>query len=211
MRVVRLEAVGELHVREVEGQPPAGDELLVRMEACGICGTDRHILRGEYPARLPVTLGHELAGEVVATGTEAALPAGTRIAVDPNIACGSCRECRRGDVCLCPRRVALGVDLDGGLAEYAVVPASQAYPLPPDVPAEWAALCEPLACCLRGLDRVGIRPGMSVAVLGGGVIGQLMVQLARLAGAITIILATRQAGRRALAESLGATARWPKA
>jgi L-iditol 2-dehydrogenase len=211
MRAVRLEAVEELRVCEVEERPLAGDELLVRVEACGICGTNRHILRGEYPAQLPVTLGHEFAGAVVATGAEAALPVGTRIAVDPNIACGSCRECRRGDVCLCPRRVALGVDLDGGLAEYAVVPASQAYPLPPDVPAEWGALCEPLACCLRGLDLAGIRPGMSVAILDGGVIGQLMVQLARLAGAITIILATRQAGRRALAESLGATARWPKA
>jgi 2-desacetyl-2-hydroxyethyl bacteriochlorophyllide A dehydrogenase len=206
MRAVRLEGVGELHVHEVEQRPPAAHELVVRVEACGICGTDRHILRGEYPAHLPVTLGHEFAGEVVVTGIEAALPVGTRIAVDPNIACGSCRECRRGDVCLCPRRVALGVDLDGGLAEYAVVPASQAYPLPPDVPAEWGALCEPLACCLRGLDLAGIRPGMSVAILGGGVIGQLMVQLARLAGAVTIILATRQAGRRALAESLGATA-----
>jgi threonine dehydrogenase-like Zn-dependent dehydrogenase len=200
MRAVRLEAVGELHVREVEERPPAGDELLVRVEACGICGTDRHILHGEYPAHLPVTLGHEFAGEVVATGAEAALPVRTRIAVDPNITCGICHECRRGDVCLCPRRVALGVDLDGGLAEYAVVPASQAYPLPPDVPAEWGALCEPLACCLRGLDLAGIRPGMSVAILGGGVIGQLMVQLARLAGAVTIILATRPAG-----------ARWPKA
>jgi L-iditol 2-dehydrogenase len=124
MRAVRLEAVEELRVCEVEERPPAGDELLVRVEACGICGTDRHILRGEYPAQLPVTLGHEFAGEVVATGAEAALPVGTRIAVDPNIACGSCRECRRGDVCLCPRRVALGVDLDGGLAEYTVVRAS---------------------------------------------------------------------------------------
>jgi hypothetical protein len=122
--------------------------------------------------------------------------------VDPNIACGNCRACRRGDVCLCPHRVALGVDLDGGLAEYAVVPAAQAYPLPPGVPAEWGALCEPLACCLRGLDQAGIRPGMSVAILGGGVNGQLMVQLARLAGAVTVILATRQAGRRALAERL---------
>jgi L-iditol 2-dehydrogenase len=122
MRAVRQETVGELHVREVEERPPGARELVVRVEACGICGTDRHILRGEYPAHLPVTLGHEFAGEVVAMGAQVALPVGTRIAVDPNIACGRCRECRRGDVCLCPRHVALGVDLDGGLAEYAVFP-----------------------------------------------------------------------------------------
>jgi L-iditol 2-dehydrogenase len=79
--------------------------------------TDRHILRGEYPARLPVTLGPGFAGEVAATGAEAALQVGTRIAVEPNSACGICHECRRGDVCLCLRRVALGVDLDGGLGD----------------------------------------------------------------------------------------------
>jgi threonine dehydrogenase-like Zn-dependent dehydrogenase len=129
-----------------------------------------------------------------------------RVTVDPNISCGRCRECRRGDVALCPHRVALGVDLDGGLATLVRVPASQIYPLPDTMPMEWGALCEPLACCLHGLDLVGLRPGMSVAVLGGGVIGQLMVQLARLAGATTIVLITRQASRRALAERLGATA-----
>jgi threonine dehydrogenase-like Zn-dependent dehydrogenase len=101
--------------------------------------------------------------------------------------------------------VALGVDLDGGLADYALVPATQIYPLPDNVPMTYGALCEPLACCLHGLDLARIQPGMSVAVLGGGVIGQLMVQLARLAGATSVVLITRQAGRRTLAETLGAT------
>lgn len=209
MRAVRLERVGELCVRGLAEPEPGAGEALVRVEACGVCGTDRHILRGDYPAALPVTLGHEFAGTIVAmgaSGPDTGLTVGTRVAVDPNIACGRCPACRRGDVTLCERRVALGVDLDGGLAEYALVPAAQAYPLPDGVPAEWGALCEPLACCLRALDLAAIAPGMRVVILGGGVIGQLMTQLARLAGATSVILSTRQASRRQLAEDLGATA-----
>lgn len=232
MRAARLAAPGRLRVEEIDAPSPGPGEVLLRAEACGICGTDRHIVRGEYPSALPVTLGHEFAGVIVAAApvtdiasstatadVAASLPmavdavrgagvpaVGTRVAVDPNIACGVCRECRRGDPCLCPRRVALGVDLDGGLAEYVRVPLSQVYALPPGVPAAWGALCEPLACCLHGLDLAAIRPGMSVVVVGGGVIGQLMVQLARLASATAVILSTRQAARRRLAEELGATA-----
>lgn len=206
MRAVRLNAVRDVRARAVEQRAPGPDEVVLQVEACGVCGTDRHMVHGDYPASLPVTLGHEFAGVVVGSGPGDRPAAGTRVAVDPNISCGRCRACRRGDVALCPHRVALGVDLDGGLAEYAVVPVSQVYPLPSGVPAAYGALCEPLACCLRALDLASIAPGMSVAVLGGGVIGQLMVQLARLAGASTVVLATRQAGRRVLAERLGATA-----
>ena len=206
MRAARVEGIDSLHVRQVAEPEPGPGEVVVRVEACGICGTDRHILRGEYPAAPPVTLGHEFAGTVAAAGPGARLAVGTRVAVDPNIACGLCRECRRGDVCLCARRVALGVDRDGGLAEYALVPETQAYQLPPTMPIEWGALCEPLACCLRGLDLAAIQPGASVVVLGGGFIGQLMAQLARLAGATTVVLVTRQESRHRLAEALGATA-----
>jgi L-iditol 2-dehydrogenase len=206
MQAVRLDAVRNVNTREAEQRAPGPDEVVLRVEACGVCGTDRHMVQGEYPAILPVTLGHEFAGVVIRGGAGTESLAGSRVAVDPNISCGRCRACRRGDVALCPNRVALGVDLDGGLAEYAIVPVSQVYPLPPGVPATYGALCEPLACCLRAMDLASIAPGMSVAVLGGGIIGQLMVQLARLSGAGAVVLATRQAGRRALAERLGATA-----
>ncbi len=211
MRAARLEAVESLHVRDVPEPALRSGEVLLRVEACGVCGTDRHILHGEYSSALPVTLGHEFAGTIVAAGEGAGHAAGTRAAVDPNIACGVCRECQRGEVCLCPNRLALGVDLDGGLAELVAVPVQQVYPLPDGVPAEWGALCEPLACCLHALDLAHVRPGMRVVVLGGGVIGQLMVQLARLAGATTVVLVTRQAARRALAERLGATATYDPA
>lgn len=205
MRALRLLAIGDLRVQDLDDPSYGDDTVLVRVGACGICGTDRHIFRGEAPARAPVTLGHEFAGTVVGGGG-ASLAPGTRVAIDPNIPCGLCAECRRGEVALCPNRVALGVDLDGGMAEYARAPRSQVYPLPEGMPLEYGALCEPLACCLRGIDLATIQPGMRVIVLGGGVIGQLMVQLARLAGARAVALITRQPGRRALAERLGATA-----
>jgi threonine dehydrogenase-like Zn-dependent dehydrogenase len=164
------------------------------------------MFHGEYPTALPVTLGHEFAGIVEAVGEGAGrLPVGTLITADPNIACGYCAACRSGRPNLCHNLVAIGVFRDGGFADYVLVPEGQAFELPPDLPPVHGAFSEPLACCLHGLDVARIQPGMSVAVLGGGVIGLLMVQLARLAGAETIILSTRQAARRALALELGAT------
>lgn len=206
MQAVQLRELGELVLDEID-EPVAGEgELLVKVEVCGLCGSDRHIIEGEYPSSPPVTLGHEFGGTVVDAGPSTSLPVGARVTVDPNISCGACVECRLGRVSYCSAQLALGVQLNGGLAEYVVVPEKQAYELPSDLPITHAAFCEPIACCLRGLDLAAIRPGDSVAVFGGGVIGQLMVQLARLAGASTVVLSTRQASRRELAEQLGATA-----
>ncbi|RWB27741.1 MAG: iditol 2-dehydrogenase [Mesorhizobium sp.] len=207
MKAVRLEGVGNIALREV-GKPAAGpDDLLVRIEACGVCGTDRHLFHGEFPCMPPVTLGHEFSGIVEAIGTAVSgFSVGDRVTGDPNIACGSCPHCRAGRFNLCHNLIAIGIRRDGGFAEYVVLPQKQAFSLPKDLKPTHGAFCEPLGCCLHGLDLAQIRPGSSVAVLGGGVIGLLTVQLARLAGATTIILSTRQASRRALAEELGATA-----
>ncbi|MER9230624.1 zinc-dependent alcohol dehydrogenase family protein [Mesorhizobium sp. M0622] len=207
MKAVRLERVGGLAVREVE-KPTAGpDELLVRIEACGVCGTDRHLFHGEFPCTPPVTLGHEFSGIVEAIGSAVSgFSAGDRVTGDPNIACGRCAHCQAGRVNLCGNLRAIGIHRDGGFAEYLVLPQKQAFVLPGNLKPTHGAFCEPLGCCLHGVDLAAIRPGSSVAVLGGGVIGLLTVQLAKLAGATTIILSTRQASRRALAEQLGATA-----
>ncbi len=204
MRAARLEAISRLAVSELAEPLEKPGHVIMRVGACGVCGTDRHILHGDYASALPVTLGHEFAGAIASAPANSKLTAGTVAAVDPNICCGACPSCRRGDPCLCPHRIALGVDIDGGLAELVSVPETQVYPLPIGMPVEYGALCEPLACCLRALDLAGIEPGMSVVVVGGGVIGLLMVQLARLAGATRIILVTRQASRRALARRFGA-------
>jgi L-iditol 2-dehydrogenase len=207
MKAVRLEGVGSIVLREVN-KPVAGPgDLLVRIEACGVCGTDRHLFHGEFPCTPPVTLGHEFSGIVEAIGTAVSgFSVGERVTGDPNIACGRCPHCHAGRINLCHNLVAIGIRRDGGFAEYVVLPQKQAFLLPNDLRPTHGAFCEPLGCCLHGVDLAQVRPGSSVAVLGGGVIGLLTVQLARLAGATTIILSTRQASRRALAKELGATA-----
>ena len=207
MRALRLEAVGKLFVREVEGPGPGPDDLLVRVEACGICGTDRHLFLGEFPSRPPVTIGHEFAGIVEAVGSNVTgFKVGDRVTGDPNIACGRCPQCSAGRVNLCRNLVAIGIHRDGGMAEYVTLPYKQAFILPADLDPVHGAFCEPLACCLHGVDLAEIKTGSSVVVLGGGVIGLLTVQLARLAGATTVVLSTRQEAKRRMAERLGATA-----
>jgi len=206
MKAARLVRPGLMQVEEV-ARPVAGPgEVLVRIEAAGVCGSDRHMFRGEYPTAWPVTLGHEFCGVVEAVGEGVArLRVGDRVTADPNIGCGHCEACRAGRVNLCASLQAIGVTRNGGFAEFAVMPAAQAIELPADLDPLLGAFSEPLACCLHGLDVARIRPGDSVAVFGGGVIGLLMVQLARLAGAASVVLVTRQAPRRVLAMTLGAT------
>ncbi|OJF96776.1 zinc-dependent alcohol dehydrogenase family protein [Pararhizobium antarcticum] len=207
MKAVRLESIGEIFVREVEKPVPGPDDLLVRVEACGICGTDRHLLHGEFPSKPPLTLGHEFCGIVEAMGSGVTgFSLGARITGDPNISCGRCPQCLAGRVNLCHNLKAIGIARDGGFADYVIVPQKQAFEIPLTLDPVHGAFCEPLACCLHGVDMASIKAGSSVVVLGGGVIGLLTVQLARLAGATTVILSTRQQSRRALAEEIGATA-----
>ena len=207
MKAMRLESIGNLFTREVTKPAPGPDDLLVRVEACGICGTDRHLLLGEFPSTPPVTLGHEFCGIIEAIGSDVkSFSLGDRITGDPNISCGRCPQCMNGRVNLCRNLRAIGIHSDGGFADYVIVPQKQAFTLPPGLDPVHGAFCEPLACCLHGIDIAEIRAGSSVVVLGGGVIGLLTVQLAKLAGATTVILSTRQAAKRRLAEEIGATA-----
>lgn len=207
MQAARLEAIGEIVVREVENPSPGPEDLLVRVEACGICGTDRHLLFGEFPSTPPVTLGHEFSGVIEAVGGQVSgFVIGQRVTGNPNIHCGRCDQCQVNRVNLCRNLRAIGIHRDGGFADYVIVPQKQAYLLPEGLNPLHGAFCEPLACCLHGVDMAQIRTGASVIVLGGGVIGLLTVQLARLAGAAQVVLVTRQASKRKLAEELGATA-----
>jgi L-iditol 2-dehydrogenase len=203
MRAVRLHAVGQIAAVELPDPSPGPGEILVRVMAAGICGTDRHLFKGEFPCAPPVTLGHEFSGEVVALGQGVTLPLGTLVTCDPNIACGACDQCLRGRTNLCLHNVAIGIHRDGGFAGLAVIPAHRAIPVPGLDPRH-AAFAEPLACTLHGLDLGAPIPGERVIVLGGGVIGLLAVQLARNAGA-EVTLVTRHPAKRALALAIGAT------
>lgn len=205
MQAIRLCAVGDVRAVEVPLTAPGLGEVQVRVEAAGICGTDRHLYMGEFPSRPPVTLGHEFCGIVTAVGEGVDLPPGERVTCDPNDWCGTCPACRRGRVNLCENNVATGIHRDGGFAEFATFPARRAYLLPADMDPRHGAFCEPLACTLHGVDIGAPQPGERVIVIGGGVIGMLALQLARLAGAETLML-TRQPSKRAVAERLGAVA-----
>ncbi|KQS75335.1 iditol 2-dehydrogenase [Rhizobium sp. Leaf384] len=207
MKALFLDAVGQFALRDTSMPEPGPHDLLVRVEACGICGTDRHLFLGEFPAKPPVTLGHEFSGIIEAVGARVSgFAPGMRVTGDPNIACGRCPECHRGRVNLCHHLQAIGIHRNGGFADYVLLPETQAFALPPSLDPLHGAFCEPLACCLHGVDLAEIKPGASVIVIGGGVIGLLVVQLARLAGATEVVLLTRSESKRRLAEGLGATA-----
>ena len=203
MQATRLHAVRDLRTVEVPVPAPAAGEILVRVEAAGICGTDRHLTNGEFPCKPPVTLGHEIAGVVVGLGAGVTLAEGARVTCDPNDWCGHCDACLRGRVNLCANNVATGIHRDGGFAEFVAFPARKAVVLPETLDPRHAAFCEPLACTLHGIDIGAPRPGERVLILGGGVIGLLALQLARLAGA-EVMLLTRHPAKRALGVSLGA-------
>lgn len=189
---------------------PGEGQVLVKVSACGVCGTDVHIYhggKGSAEVVPPVILGHEFSGHIVKLGSGVTgLEEGQLITVDPNIYCGKCRPCRQGQKQMCHHMRAVGVNMDGGFADYCLVPYAQCVPVPEGTDPELAALAEPLACCLHGIDRVGIRPGENVLVIGGGTIGQIMLQLARLAGAARVVLSEPVEIRRELAVRLGADA-----
>jgi L-iditol 2-dehydrogenase len=180
--------------------------VLIRVRTCGVCGTDNSLYKGEYPARYPVVIGHEFAGEIVEAGSAVrGLAAGDRVTVDPNKVCHSCPYCQSGNEHLCEHLSSMGVHRDGADAELCVMPATNVYRLPDGLRDEEAAFTEPLACAVHGVDLAGVRLGDTVLIVGGGPMGNLITQCAAHAGASTIIVSEPIALRRDLAREHGAT------
>ncbi len=204
MKAALFERPHQLNIVRRDIRRLAPNEVLVRVGACGICGTDIHIVEGTSRSTPPVVLGHEYAGIVEDHGMVDDVENGAPVAIDPNIACGRCFYCRRGLVHLCENLRALGVDIDGGMAEFCVVPADQLHRLPAGMSAEEGALIEPVSCAVHGVDKAGIRSGDTVVVIGGGTIGLVMLQLVRNAGASSVIVVEPVEQKRALARELGA-------
>jgi len=189
--------------------PEVGErDVLVRVAACGICGTDVHIYhgsKGSTDVKPPVVLGHEFAGVVEKTGSlVTSIKPGDHVTVDPNIYCGKCHFCQIGKKQMCQNLYAIGVNRDGGFGEYCLVPETQCYQLDKKVPLKYGAMTEPLACCVHGIDRAKIQPGSTVCVIGGGAIGLIMVQLAKMSGASKVILSEPVAMRREIGMKVGA-------
>lgn len=206
---------GTPEIKVVERARPAikPNEALLRVEACGVCGTDLRILRAGHqriPAGESRILGHELSGVIEDVGAAVTgLKAGTRVALAPNMGCGHCEMCVRGFTNLCPDYTSFGVVIDGGFAEYMLITAEaitqgNIYPLPDNVSFHEAAMNEPLACCFHGLNACRVQPGDDMLVIGMGSIGLMTMQLGRLMGARRIITANTSSYRRELSLELGA-------
>ncbi len=205
MKAIVFQEVNKMEIMEREIPVPGPRQVLIRVKACGICGTDPHILHGVYDAAFPLIPGHEASGEVVEVGMECCrLKAGDRVTVDPNVGCGHCDFCHRGMVHLCKYQKPFGVFQDGGFAEYAVIDETHAYKIPDNMSYEAAAMVEPAACALRGLQMSGVGPGSTVLIHGVGPMGLLNLQWMRAAGATTLIVSDPQENRRELALELGA-------
>jgi len=204
-----FEGEGRLVVREVPDPVPSRDEVLIEVEACGICGSDVQIINVPpgHPSTPPVVIGHEFVGRITAVGAGVGRDAprvGDRVVVDPDPKCGACASCRSGHPSSCERIVALGVHRDGALARFVTAPANCAYPIREDIPAELAALVEPLACVVNGTNLAAVRPGESVAVFGAGAIGCLFIAVLRAAGAGGIVAIEPSRARGPVAQAVGA-------
>ena len=194
---------------EESPKPEVGEnDVLIKIHACGVCGTDVHIYEGDKGAAEvtpPTILGHEFSGVVEAVGKNVKeYSPGDRVCIDPNCYCGQCDPCRNGQAHFCTHMIGYGTTVNGGFAEYCAVNERQVYRLGIHTSFEQGAMVEPVACCIHGIDMCGIQPGHQVVVIGGGMIGLLMVQLARLAGAAKIALLEPVESKRAVGKQLGA-------
>jgi len=199
-----IESVGKAVVMEVPDPTPGPREVVVEVAACGLCGTDLHILQGEFAPTLPIVPGHEFAGTVVGTGTAVTeLSVGDRVAVDPSLYCHECRYCRTGHNNLCERWAAIGVTTAGGAAQYAVAPVANCVRLPEHIRTQDAALVEPLSCAVRGYDVLRSRLGAHVLIYGSGTMGLMMLELAKRTGAASVDVVDINAQRLSTAQLLG--------
>jgi len=214
MKAVRWFGRGDVRLVDVEVPTPGPGEVLVAVTFCGICGSDveeyrdgpvvvptsPHPLTGRSA---PLTLGHEVVGVVAAVGDGVVLPLGVSMVPDVVLGCGECWWCSRGDYPLCERGAALGLQGDGGLAEFMVAPAARCVVVPDGVPASTAVFAEPVSVAVRAMAKAGDVAGAVVAVVGGGAIGLLVAQAARAHRAAAVVVVEPDEGRRGLAGASG--------
>jgi L-iditol 2-dehydrogenase len=200
---------GEVRIEEWPVPQPGDDEVLINVSHTGICASDMHIIADGLPpgiATPPRIIGHEFSGEVEAFGAKVkGYKKGDKVVAHPVGPCGACFFCREGEENLCLNPFSVIRDpQQGSFAEYVVVKAKQVYPIPDSLPLKEAALVEPAAIGLHAVDRAEIKPGQTVLVIGGGTIGLLTMQVARLSGASRIILSEPVSFKREVAEKVGA-------
>ncbi len=204
MRAAIITGVGQSEVATVEDPTPGPRDVVVEVAACGICGTDLHILQGEIAPTLPVIPGHEFAGEIVAVGSAVdEVRMGDRVAVDPSLYCGHCYYCKRAKNNMCENWNAIGVVEPGGAAQYVKAPAGNCVVLPDHIRIQDAALIEPLSCAVHGYDVLQSQLANSVLIYGSGTMGLMMAALAKRVGAASVDVVDVNAARLAAAVELG--------
>ena len=213
MKALLLSQYRQLEITDLPRPEPGSDEVLVRVAACGICGSDVHGYDGSSGRRIPpIVMGHEAAGTVAAVGSDVkGVMEGDRVTFDSTVYCGECRNCVRGDVNLCDRRQVLGVSCGdyrraGAFAEFVVVPARIVYRLPENLSFAEAAMLEAVAVAIHAVSLVPIAKAGSALVIGAGTIGLLVQQALRAAGCPRVFVADVDPTRLKLSQELGATA-----
>jgi 2-desacetyl-2-hydroxyethyl bacteriochlorophyllide A dehydrogenase len=203
MKAAQFLAPHKLRVIEADVPEAGAHDVIIQVQNAGICGTDIHILHGEYFSPFPLTPGHEFSGKVAAVGAGVKnFEVGDRVTADPNIPCNRCFYCQRNQPNQCEDISVVGVTRAGAFAEYVVVPEGVVFHIG-DIPFDEAALIEPLACVVWGLQRVQPQPGDNALVLGAGPMGYLVAQALRQAGTSQTIITDVVPQRLELAESLG--------
>lgn len=212
MRALVLEKYKHLEIQERPVPECGPNDVVIRVKACAICGSDVRGFDGSSGRRIPpIVMGHEAAGEVTDVGeTVARFKPGDRVTFDSTIYCGKCSFCRAGQMNLCDNRVVLGVSCedyrrDGAFAEYVAVPEHIVYPLPDELSFQHASLVEPVSVALHAVSRASIRLNDSAVVIGAGTIGLLAIQALRLSGCGRVVAVDINDGRLRLAQQLGAT------
>jgi L-iditol 2-dehydrogenase len=216
MKALLLTQYRSLEIAELPAPTPGADEILVRVAACGICGSDVHGYDGSSGRRIPpIVMGHEAAGIVAALGRNVKnFSEGDRVTFDSTVYCGACDNCIRGNINLCDHRQVLGVSCNdyrraGAFAEFVVVPARIAYHLPDTLSFEEAAMLEAVSVALHAVGLVPISPDNCALVVGAGTIGLLLLQALRAAGCSRVLVSDVDPTRLQLAQELGAAAGLP--
>jgi len=206
MKAAILHGPRDLRVEGARDPRPAPGEVVVRIVAAGLCGTDYQIWSGARPVAYPRVMGHELVGRVEAVASDVTrVGPGDPVVVEPNYSCGWCPLCREGNRNLCLSRTTVGIDVDGGFAELVRVPARCCWRAPADAASDALLLAEPLAVVVRAVERGVPRRGETAAIVGAGTLGLLALQVLRARGA-RVLVVSRSRRRFALASELGAEA-----
>lgn len=206
MKAAIITGINQISVETVPDPTCGENDVVIQVTASGICGTDLHILEGEFAPTLPIIPGHEFSGTIIEVGSKVTdYKIGQKVAVDPSLHCGHCFYCKRARGNLCENWGGIGISIPGGAAEYCAVPAKNLYVLPDEIDVRNANLIEPLSCAVRGYDVLPRIPGSHYLIYGSGTMGLMMMELARRNGAASVSMVDINEQRLETARALGIT------